>query len=168
MHLPLNSLPSQGLLASGAVNVDLDPTFIAHFVLFTAFVVLMKDLIFDPLMRVFEERERRTAGAISRARELDEQAIQLKQEFDDRLDEVRRDAAVDRERIREEVKQLEAELSEEARAAVKTKLEAGLAAIGEDVKQIQSDLESDRSALAAQIASKVLGREVSAQERGAR
>ncbi len=63
------------LLASGAVTVDLDPTVFMHFVLFTAFVVFMKDLIFDPLMRVFAARERLTSGTVAKAQQLDEESI---------------------------------------------------------------------------------------------
>jgi F-type H+-transporting ATPase subunit b len=145
---------------SSAVVVDLDPTFIAHFVLFTAFVVLMKDLIFDPLLKVFDERERRTHGAIAAARKMDEQAIALKQELDGKLEDIRREAAVDREAVRERVKAVESELMAEAREAMTKKLDAGMAEIHLEVKEIRKDLEANRAPLAADIASKVLGREV--------
>ncbi len=148
------------MFASGAVNLDLDGTAIAHFILFTAFVVLMKDLIFDPLLKVFDERERRTAGAIDDARELDDKAIALKGEYDQRLEEVRRDAAVDRDRVRAKLNQLEDELAGSARTAVSEQLGTGLAAIQREVGTIRKDLEGQRPALASQIASRVLGREV--------
>ena len=152
--------PRVPLVMSSAVTVDLDPTFIAHLVLFTAFVVLMKDLIFDPLLKVFEERERRTHGAIDAARKMDEQAIALKQELDGKLEGIRRDAAVDREQVRERVKKLESELMAEARDAMTRELDTGIAKIQLEVGEIRSDLEAHRAPLAAEIASKVLGREV--------
>jgi F-type H+-transporting ATPase subunit b len=158
--LPNAIEPDTTLLMSSAVTVDLDPTFIAHFILFTAFVVLMKDLIFDPLLKVFEERERRTHGAISAARKMDEQTIALKQELDGKLEGIRREAAVDREQVRERVKQLESELMGEARDAMTRELDAGMAAIHIEVTEIRKDLEAHRAPLAAEIASKVLGREV--------
>src|SRR5687768_12524672 len=91
------------LLASGAVNVDLDLTFIVQFLLFGGFILVMKDLLFDPILVLFEERERRTAGAIEEARAMDEKAIALKQEYEGRLEGIRREAAVDRERVRAQV-----------------------------------------------------------------
>jgi F-type H+-transporting ATPase subunit b len=160
MHIP-NFDP---LLASGAVTVDLDPTVFAHFLLFTAFVVIMKDLLFDPLLRVFEERERRTAGAIAKAREMDEQALELKQEYDSKIEEIRRDASVDRERIRTMVKKLEAELMDDARQAVGTHLEYGMTKVQQEVGAIRKDLERQQTSLAAEIASRVLGRDVKASE----
>lgn len=146
--------------SGGAVSVDLDPTFIAHLVIFAAFTVLMKDLIFDPLLKVFEERERRTAGAIGQARDMDEHSIALKQEYEGKLEGVRRDAAVDREQARTKVKRVQDELMTEARGAVGKTLDAGMASLSEEAGKIRADLETQRGTLAAQIASRVLGREV--------
>ena len=148
------------LFASGAVTVDLDLTFVAHFILFTAFVVLMKDLVLDPLLKVFDERERRTRGAIEGAREMDEQAIALKQDFEGKLEGVRREAAVDRERVRRRVKKAESELMDSARAKVAEKLKTGTIEITSEVERIRKDLETQQSKLASEIASRVLGREV--------
>lgn len=148
------------LLASGAVNLDLDPTIFMHMILFTAFTVLMKDLVFDPLMRVFEERERRTAGAIDEARAMDEDAIALKQEYEARLEGIRRDAASDREQQRTRVKKVEHELLEEARLATSKELTRGMDGLRQEVAAIRADLERQRAPLAADIASKVLGRAV--------
>lgn len=145
---------------SSAVTVDLDPTFIAHFVLFAAFVVLMKDLIFDPLLKVFEERERRTAGAIDEARGMDEQALALKQELDGKLEGIRREAAVDREQVRERVQKIESALLAESQRAMAAALDAGMAKIHQEAAAIRAELEAQRGPLAAEVASKVLGREV--------
>jgi len=147
-------------LLSGAVNIDLDLTAAAHLVLFCFFAVIMKPLIFDPLMRVFEERERRTSGAKARARGMDEEAIELRQEYEHKLDDVRREAAIDREQNRARTAKLEAELTESARNNAAEKLTAGMTKIHAEMATIRTNLAKDRPALAAQIASRVLGREV--------
>ncbi len=148
------------LLASSAVNIDLDITAIIHFVLFAAFVLLMKDLFFEPLMKVFDERERRTAGAIERAREMDEEAIELKQEYEEKIEGIRREAAGDRERIRSKAKRLEMEMMAATRDATGKTLEEGMAGIQQEVVKIRKDLTAEQGTLAAEIASRVLGREV--------
>lgn len=148
------------MFASGAIQLDLNVTAVAQFILFTAFVVLMKDLIFDPLIRVFEERERRTAGAIDDARDLDERALELKAKVDARLEEVRRDAAADRERARSKLKKMEGELLGAAREAATEKLTAGLGKVDAEAATIRKDLDGQRGTLAAEIASRVLGRGV--------
>lgn len=152
------------LLASGPVNLDLDPTLFMHVILFTAFAVLMKDLVFDPLMRVFEERERRTAGAIEEARKMDEEAIALKQEYESRLEAIRREAATDREQQRARVKKVETELLDEARGAMTARLATGMEGLRQEVDTIRADLTRQRAPLAAEIASKVLGRAVRTEE----
>lgn len=152
------------LLASGPVNLDLDPTLFMHMILFTAFAVLMKDLVFDPLMRVFEERERRTAGAIEEARKMDEEAIALKQEYESRLEAIRREAATDREQQRARVKKVETELLDEARGAMASRLATGMEGLRQEVDTIRADLARQRAPLAAEIASKVLGRAVRTEE----
>ncbi len=148
------------MFASGAVNLDLDGTAIAQFLLFTAFVVLMKDLIFDPLLKVFDERERRSAGAVDDARELDDEALALKGRLDARIEDVRRGAAVDREQLRAKLKQLETEMTGSARTAVAEQLGTGLGALEVEAATIRKGLVEQRTSLAAQIASRVLGREV--------
>jgi F-type H+-transporting ATPase subunit b len=160
---PFNFVPGT-LLASGAVNVDLDPTFIVQFLLFGFFILVMKDVLFDPLLLVFEEREKRTAGAIAEAREMDERALALKQEYEGRLEGIRREAAVDRERVRAQVKKLETELTEAARAKVGARLQEGLGEVQREVQRIRRDLEAQRGTLATEIATRVLGRAVGTRD----
>ena len=132
----------------------------ALFVLFAAFVSLLKPLLFDPLLRVFEERERRTEGAKKEAREMDERAGELLQRYEGELDKVRREAGLERERLRAETAKLEAQIMAEARAETARILEAGKARIAGEVAELRRELDGMKPELAAQIASRVLGREV--------
>jgi F-type H+-transporting ATPase subunit b len=158
--MPMRELFAPSLLAAGGVSVDLDATFVAQFLLFACFVVIMKPLLFDPLIRVFEERDRRTAGAVARAHELEEQADQLKQEVDRRLGGVRREAAEHRDRLRAEAAKREAALLAEARVAAAKTVDQGKAQVAAEIARIGRQLEAERQRLAADVASRVLGREV--------
>ena len=148
---------------SGAVNIDLDLTAVAHLVLFSFFAVIMKPLIFDPLMIVFEERERRTTGAKDKAREMDEKALGLKADYEEKLEGVRREAAVDRDELRAKTAKLESELLNAARTKAGDQLDAGLATVRAEADSIRKSLDGDRPALVAEIASRVLGRSVEAR-----
>lgn len=150
----------QVIVASGAINIDIDATMLAHTILFFFFVMIMKPLIFDPLLRVFEERERRTAGAITRAREMDEEAIGLKQEYDLKLDDVRRSANADREQVRTRIRKLQADMMDASRDSAAKTIGDGMQVIKKEVDEIRHDLEKNRGQLAVEIASRVLGREV--------
>ena len=156
--MTLHALPH--LLAS-AISVDFDLTFLAQFVLFAAFITVLKPLLFDPLLRVFEEREKRTDGAKKQARKMDAEAGELGKRYDAALEKVRQEAGRDREKLRGETAALEAKIMAEARDAAAKILEVGKARIAADVAALRIELDRARPELAAQIASRILDREVS-------
>ncbi|MDC0748751.1 ATP synthase F0 subunit B [Polyangium mundeleinium] len=156
---PVNHLASAKLFAS-AINVDFDPTFIAQFILFTTFVVVLRPLLFDPLLRVFEEREKRTEGAKDDARKMDAKAGELLTKYEAELEKVRREANLEREKLRREAKELETKIMGEARDEATRILESGKTRIAAEVEQMRKELKDAQPALAAEIASRVLGREV--------
>lgn len=147
-------------LFASAIELEINAVFLAQFVLFGLFVSLLKPLLFDPLLRVFEEREKRTDGAKAEARQMDEEAGELLKKYEAELSRVRREAGVERERLRAETAKLEAKIMAEARAETATILADGKARIAEEVAQLRKELEQQKPALAAQIAGRVLGREV--------
>lgn len=157
MHANLTNLPP---IASGAISVDFDLTFLAQFVLFTFFILLLKPLLFDPLLRVFEEREKRTKGALVEGGSLDEQTAALMARYEQEVEQIRQEAGKEREALRRDAAALEAKLLAEARAETARFLEEGKARISSEVAQMRKELEEAQPALAAEIASKVLGREV--------
>jgi len=155
----VNHLASAKLFAA-AINVDFDPTFIAQFILFTTFVVVLRPLLFDPLLRVFEEREKRTEGAKEQARAMDAKAGDLLTRYEAELEKVRREANQEREKLRREAKELEAKIMAEARTESARILETGKARIAAEVEQMRKELREAQPVLASEIASRVLGREV--------
>lgn len=156
----MNLSPIARLFASGGVNVDFDLTFLAQFLLFTMFIIVIKPLLFDPLLRVFEEREKRTEGAKRKARSMDEKAGELSLRYQSELERVRREANTERERLRADTARLEAQIMAEARAETARIVEEGKAKIANEVALLQHELRAAEPALAAEIASRVLGREV--------
>lgn len=146
--------------SSSAVSVDFDLTFVAQLVLFATFLVVMKPMLFDPLLRVFEERERRTEGAKDEAREMDARAGELSKRYEEELETVRQTASLERDAQRAKTAKLEAQRMAEARAEVAVIVEQGKAKIRTEMEALRLDLERSRPALAAEIASRLLGREV--------
>ena len=154
----MNHLLAARLFAN--ISVDFDATFIAQFILFTAFILVLRPLLFDPLLKVFAERERRTEGARDKARIMDAKAGELLQRYEAELDKVRVEANLERERLRREAKEIEGKIMDEARADVTRILDGGKARIAAEVEQMKKDLSEAQSVHAADIASRVLGREV--------
>lgn len=156
---PVNHLLASRLFAS-TISVDFDATFIAQFILFTAFILVLRPLLFDPLLKVFAERERRTEGARGRSRDIDAKVIEMSKEYEAELDKVRVEANHERERLRREAKEIEAKIMDEARNDVTRILDNGKVRITAEVEQMKKDLAAAQPAHAADIASRVLGREV--------
>ncbi len=146
--------------SGGAVNLDFDLTFLVHLVAFAVLVMILKPLLFDPLMKVFEERERRTEGAKLLARRMDEKAGELLQRYEAELESIRRIAAEERERLRAEGTKLEAQILAEGRAEVARLVEQGRAKLDAERKVLRAELSTRSADIARDIASRVLGREV--------
>jgi F-type H+-transporting ATPase subunit b len=155
----VNHLLASRLFAS-TISVDFDATFIAQFILFTAFILALRPLLFDPLLKVFAERERRTEGAREKARNMDAKAGELTQRYEAELDKVRVEANHERERLRREAKEIETKIMDEARADVARILDNGKVRIAAEVEQMKKELGEAQSVHATEIASRVLGREV--------
>jgi F-type H+-transporting ATPase subunit b len=154
------SLLARATSSEGGVNLDFDMTFLAQMVIFAIFVIVMKPLLFDPLMKLFEERERRTEGAKVLARRLDERAGELWQRYETELDAVRRTAAEEREKLRAEGQRLEAQILAEARAEVTKIVEEGKRSLQAEKQKVRIELAARSGQIARDIASRVLGREI--------
>lgn len=154
--------PSLASLAGGGggVNLDLDLTFTLQMLVFAVLIVALKPLLFDPVLRIFEERERRTDGARDEAREMQKRAGELLERYEAELSRVGRAAAEEREKMRSETTRLENEIINEARSATAKILADGRRDIAQQVEKIRFDLGRESERLAHQVAARALGREV--------
>jgi F-type H+-transporting ATPase subunit b len=151
---------SAGRFREGGVTLDFDLTFIVQMAAFTVLVLVLKPLLFDPLMKLFEERERRTEGAKLLARKMDERAGEILRRYETELETVRRAAAEERERLRAEGQRLEAQIVAEARADVAKMLEQGKVRLDGERRANRAELAAKTQEIAREIAARVLGREV--------
>jgi len=88
------------------------------------------------------------------------EAAALVAKFEGEIEKVRHAANVERDRLRAETARLEAKIMAEAKEASNAIIEKGRAQISAEVATLRSELAAARPELAAQIASKILGREV--------
>ena len=149
-----------GTTSEGGVTLDFDMTFVAQMVIFAIFIIIVKPLLFDPLMKLFEERERRTEGAKVLARRMDERAGELLRRYESELDAVRRVAGEERDKLRAEAQRLEAQILADARAEAAKLVEEGKKKLDVERKTIRAELSARAPQIAKDIASRVLGREL--------
>jgi F-type H+-transporting ATPase subunit b len=151
--------PPLAAAAGGGVTLDLDKTVLVQMVLFMVLIVVLKPLLFDPVLRVFEQREQRTEGARAEARALQEKAGELLRKYEKELERLKHVATEERERLRAEASKLEAEILSQAREASNRIVEEGRSRIDREVQAIEKELSARTDELARSMASRVLGRE---------
>jgi F-type H+-transporting ATPase subunit b len=154
-------LPGARMLAMSGSPIDLDFNNVVVFqaVIFVFLIVVLKPLLFDPMLKVFGLREARTEGARETARELEEQAGELLTRYEAELTRVNQAAAEERDRLRAETTKLEAQILSEARSAASKIVEDGRRRIETEVNAIRFELGKQSERLASDIATRVLGRE---------
>jgi F-type H+-transporting ATPase subunit b len=146
--------------SGGGIAVDIDKSVLIQFAAFILLFLMIKPLLLDPFLKVIEERERRTDGAKAEARAMDERAGEIIERYEAELDKVRRIASQERERLRSEGQKLEAQMLQEARQQTTEIVREGKQRISKEASSIQFELGRSSAGLGADIASRVLGREV--------
>ena len=145
---------------SGGVDVDVNWTFLVQIGIFLVLFLLLKPLLFDPMLRLFEERERRIEGAKNEAREMYQQADQKIARYEEQLTAVKRQAGEERDKLRAEGQRQEQQILAKVRAETNALLEQGKSKIAKDGAALRTELDGVSQTLAREIASRVLGREV--------
>jgi F-type H+-transporting ATPase subunit b len=140
------------------MNFDFDLTFVLMMVVFATLIVVLKPLLFEPVLHVFEEREKRTEGARDSARAMQEEAGELLSRYEKELAKVHEVAREERDRVRAETAKLEAELMAQARETANGILDEGRKRIDQERRSIEFALGRESERLARNVAEAVLGR----------
>jgi F-type H+-transporting ATPase subunit b len=148
----------QSLLLS--VNVDFDKSVVAQMVLFVILMVVLKPLLLDPMLRLFAIREQRTDGAKSEARKMQEDAASILARYEAEIAGAKAKANAERESLRRETAKMEAEVLAEAQKSADVITAEGRGRIAKEVETLGAALKAAEPALATQISTKILGREV--------
>jgi len=142
---------------AGGVPLDFDRTVLVQIIVFTFLILVLKPLLFDPVLKVFALREERTEGARATARELQEKAGELLQRYEKELERVHQVAAEERDRLRSETSKLEAQILNEAREVTTRLVEDGRRKIETEVNAIRFDLGKESERVAQMIVDRVSG-----------
>jgi F-type H+-transporting ATPase subunit b len=160
--LSVSTFSSAGASASeAAVNVDVDASFLVQLGLFIVLLLILKPLLFDPMLKLFEEREKQTVGTIAKAREEDEKSAKALAKYEVIVGKGREAGATEANVLRAEGAKREAALLADVRTVTATTLEQGRAAIAQEAKAAREGLRAEAGTLGREIAARVLGREVS-------
>ena len=144
-----------------AVTVDFHPYLLAFQVgLFVLLMLVLKPVLFDPMLKLFEEREKRIDGAKAAARKIDEKSASALTKYETEMARARASANIERDKLRAEGVKMENEILAKVRVATAQSLEAGKQKAHAEAAQVRATLQGESGALAKDLASRVLGREV--------
>jgi len=130
-------------------------------VLFAALVFPAKRLLFDPLLGVLDERERRSAGARREAGEASAQADSMQARYESAVAEARQQAEGLRREALDEARREQTRLSAAAREASERRIGELRDTRGRAMSAARAELEQQCAGLARDMAARVLGRPLS-------
>lgn len=147
-------------VASSGVEVDLDLTVVGMIALFIVLFIGLKPMLFDPMLKLFEEREKRIDGAKKEARQMDQKSAGAQTKYEAEMARVRGAANLERDKLRAEGQKTENDILSKVREGTSKTLEDGRKRAADEVAKARSQLKADAGTLARDLASRVLGREV--------
>jgi F-type H+-transporting ATPase subunit b len=147
-------------LASSGVDVDFDASVLVHIGVFLVLLVVLKPLLFDPMLALFEERERRTLGTKGSAKALDDESERARTEVESKMAAARAEGNEKRNALRAQAAKEEAEILAKAREEVDALTARGRKANADARAAAQTSLEAQSQELASLVAARALGREV--------
>src|SRR6186713_1618042 len=106
----LASLEASAFSEGGGVNVDLDASLVVQIAIFVVLLVVLKPLLFDPMLKLFEEREKRIEGTRHAASKEDERSAKALAKYEGILAKAREAGAAERDALRAEGLKREADI----------------------------------------------------------
>jgi F-type H+-transporting ATPase subunit b len=121
--------------------ISLDISILYQVVLFIVLLVVLNKILFQPYLTLLDERERRTSGAQQDSVDLEREGAQLRAQYEEKIAQGQSTAGAERQRI------LQVAREEREKILGQARVERRLAG-------------AEAATIAAEIASKVLGRRV--------
>jgi F-type H+-transporting ATPase subunit b len=147
------------ILASGSL-VDLDGTFFVQLGVFLIMLVILRSLVFKPIVRLIDARHEATVGAMKTAEKLTEEAASLSVEVEKKLAGARADATKVRNETLERAKKQEREIGNVAREKAGRVVGDMRVRVASDMKNVQQKLEEETRSMAVFLSEKILDRKL--------
>jgi F-type H+-transporting ATPase subunit b len=127
-------------------------------IIFLVSLLVVKQLILDPISKLLRERNSRIEKREEEARGLEQQANELDESYRQKIKDARAQAIAERNAIRQEALSREKELLKDGRERAQKILEHIRQEIGSEVESAGAVLRQQASELAVRFGEKILGR----------
>ncbi|MGE0784550.1 MAG: ATP synthase F0 subunit B [Sandaracinaceae bacterium] len=142
--------------------LDVDATLLIYVGVFFLVLIILRALVFKPVMALFDERERAIDGAKRDARKLEKDAEGKLLAFEGELAKMRKEAGQERDRLRADAAKRERALLERVKSETDAMIAEAEAKMATEAKAARATIAGETPKLAREIAKKLLGREVGA------
>ena len=142
----------------GSHEMEINATILLQLALFLVLMVMLSQFLFQPLLRLFDARERRIDGAQEEAKQYRENADQKAAIIEERVHHARQEARETLNDFKARAKGREDEIIGAARELSQTRLSEAREVLEKQVEQAKSKLNNDAMSLAEDMAAKALGR----------
>lgn len=138
--------------------MELNATIFLQAAIFFALLAWLSPVLFDPFMKLFEEREKRIVGASDEAKKLAGSADESARALAQKMQAAQADARKVLTDLRTQAQAVEAKIIADARTAAAAKIEEAQGELFEATEAARKQLKDEAAALSGHIVQKVLGR----------
>lgn len=140
--------------------ISLDISILYQVILFVVLWLIVTKVLFQPYLKLLDERERKTTGAQHDSTELEHEGARLRAQYEERIAQAQSVAARERERILQSAREQREKILGQARQEAEQTLAVRRQEIATALVAERRLASAEAAIIAADIASKVLGRKV--------
>lgn len=148
------------ILLSGGVSLDLDATLFIQAGIFLVAFLMMRNLVFRPMLRVIDARQAASGGQQTEAEHISNEVRAKYDELTKRIERTRTAAAQERDALVQEGNALERDVLEKTRRETQALLAEATENIDRERRRVRSELRAAVPGLSKQIASQLAGRDL--------
>jgi F-type H+-transporting ATPase subunit b len=140
--------------------IDLDYSLFAQLIGYLILLVILNAILYKPIRRLLAERASRMSAIQSDAEKYERNAEQLLKDFDMKLAEARASGQGAMEKLKQEAREEEHQLSEASNKEADARKQELMAELTSEIDAARKDLTAKVEAFAMDISQKLLGRAI--------
>jgi F-type H+-transporting ATPase subunit b len=140
--------------------ISLDISILYQVILFVVLGLIVNKVLFQPYLKLLDERERKTTGSQHDSSELEQESARLRAQYEEKISHAQSLAAAERERILQSAREQRERILSAARQEAEQTLAGRRQEIAAALVAERRLASAEAATIAADIASKVLGRKV--------
>jgi F-type H+-transporting ATPase subunit b len=140
--------------------ISLDISILHQIILFIVLGLILNKILFQPYLRLLEERERRTIGAEHDSADLEHEGARLRAQYEEKIAQAQTAAYAAKDAILQEARQQREKILGQARAEAASKLEQARREIALALEKEKALAAAETTTVAGEMVIKVLGRKV--------